>query len=59
MRENGTTLPKIPVTTIGYDDAVKYIGKMGGKEAPEDWDGEMSIRYKLGPGFEGRLNKTG
>lgn len=59
MWVNETTLIRIPVTPIGYDDAVKYLEKMGGDEAPEAWAGGLPISYKLGPGFEGSLKDTG
>uniref|UniRef100_H2Z1S5 glutamate carboxypeptidase II n=1 Tax=Ciona savignyi TaxID=51511 RepID=H2Z1S5_CIOSA len=45
------TLPKIPVTPIGYIDAIKYLSKMGGPEVPKYWRGGMNITYRFGPGF--------
>nr|XP_039260069.1 putative N-acetylated-alpha-linked acidic dipeptidase [Styela clava] len=59
MYENETTLPTILVTPIGYDDAVKYLERMGGDEVPEEWKGSLNITYRLGPGFVGELNNTG
>lgn len=59
MWENETSLVTIPVTPIGYDDAIKYLEKMGGDEVPEAWAGGLPITYKLGPGFEGSLKDTG
>nr|XP_039259813.1 N-acetylated-alpha-linked acidic dipeptidase 2-like isoform X1 [Styela clava] len=58
MYENETRLPKIPVTPIGYDDAIKYLSRMGGAAVPNEWKGGLNITYKLGPGFEEALNET-
>ncbi|XP_069805762.1 N-acetylated-alpha-linked acidic dipeptidase 2-like [Dendropsophus ebraccatus] len=44
-------LPKIPVTPIGYEDAVKYLSKLSGVEVPNAWKGRLNITYRLGPGF--------
>lgn len=43
----------IPVTPIGYDDAIKFLIKMAGDEVPEDWRGDLNITYRYGPGFAG------
>lgn len=59
MWENETTMVTIPVTPIGYDDAIKYLEKMGGEDAPSLWQGGLNITYKLGPGFHGEFNETG
>nr|XP_009859433.1 putative N-acetylated-alpha-linked acidic dipeptidase [Ciona intestinalis] len=48
-----TSLPKIPVTPIGYIDAVKYLSKMGGPAVPAGWSGGLNITYRIGPGFSG------
>ncbi|XP_039248449.1 putative N-acetylated-alpha-linked acidic dipeptidase [Styela clava] len=58
LYENETQLPVIPVTPIGYDDAVQYLARMGGNKVPDDWKGGLNITYNLGPGFEGELNDT-
>uniref|UniRef100_H2Z2R7 glutamate carboxypeptidase II n=1 Tax=Ciona savignyi TaxID=51511 RepID=H2Z2R7_CIOSA len=50
---NKTSLPKIPVTPIGYIDAVKYLDKMSGPEVPDGWAGGLNITYRIGPGFVG------
>lgn len=51
LDEKDVALPKIPVTPIGYNDAVKYLSKMSGLEAPNSWKGKLDVIYKLGPGF--------
>ncbi|CAK8692127.1 unnamed protein product [Clavelina lepadiformis] len=45
--------PGIPVTPIGYVDAVKYLEKLTGNEVMEEWRGGLNITYKYGPGFAG------
>ena len=32
-------LPKIPIQPIGYGDAYKFLSRMGGEKAPDDWQG--------------------
>ncbi|CAG0916173.1 unnamed protein product, partial [Notodromas monacha] len=44
-------LPKIPVQPIGYDEAEELLKRMTGPDAPSDWQGDLSVTYKLGPGF--------
>jgi len=39
------TLPKIPVTPIGYEDAEKYLSRLAGDEVAEDWRGGINITY--------------
>lgn len=51
--EDDLRLPKIPVTPIGYNDAIKYLSKMDGEEVPQGWAGALNITYRLGPGFLG------
>ncbi|XP_078515472.1 putative N-acetylated-alpha-linked acidic dipeptidase [Lissotriton helveticus] len=49
--EKDVPLPSIPVTPIGYNDAVKYLSKMGGAEVLSSWRGALNITYRIGPGF--------
>jgi len=49
-------LPTIPVTPIGYVDAVKYLEKLDGDEVDESWKGGLEITYRYGPGFTGEYN---
>ncbi|MBN3300977.1 FOLH1 carboxypeptidase, partial [Amia calva] len=44
-------LSAIPVTPIGYDDAIKYLRIMGGPEVASAWRGKLNVTYRLGPGF--------
>ena len=45
-------LPKIPSQPIGYGDAEKLLGIMGGDQVPEEWRGGLpGLEYRLGPGF--------
>lgn len=41
----------IPVTPIGYNDAIKYLRKISGPEANSTWQGGLNVTYRLGPGF--------
>ncbi|XP_056402751.1 putative N-acetylated-alpha-linked acidic dipeptidase isoform X2 [Hyla sarda] len=51
LDEKDIKLPQIPVTPIGYNDAVKYLSKMSGMEVPNTWKGRLNITYRVGPGF--------
>ncbi|XP_053545574.1 glutamate carboxypeptidase 2-like [Bombina bombina] len=51
LEEKDINLPLIPVTPIGYSDAVKYLSKLSGPEVPSLWKGKLDITYRLGPGF--------
>jgi len=54
--EEELILPKIPVTPIGYVDAVKYLEKLGGDEVDETWKGGLNITYRYGDGFKDEYN---
>ncbi len=43
-------VPNIPVIAIGYDNAAELLRGMGGREAPEGWQGGLPFRYRVGPG---------
>nr|XP_033808392.1 putative N-acetylated-alpha-linked acidic dipeptidase isoform X2 [Geotrypetes seraphini] len=51
LDEKEICLPLIPVTPIGYDDAIKYLSKMDGNEVQSSWRGKLNITYRFGPGF--------
>ncbi|KAM4662502.1 putative N-acetylated-alpha-linked acidic dipeptidase [Discoglossus pictus] len=51
LDEKDINLPSIPVTPIGYNDAVKYLNKLTGQEVPSPWKGKLNITYRVGPGF--------
>ncbi|KAK2165001.1 hypothetical protein LSH36_56g02011 [Paralvinella palmiformis] len=56
--KNKTSLPRIPVQPIGYDDARVLLSNMTGPEVNPDWRGKLKITYRLGPGFKNRDWKT-
>ncbi|KAG8560818.1 hypothetical protein GDO81_015143 [Engystomops pustulosus] len=58
LDEKDIELPKIPVTPIGYNDAVKYLSKLSGIEAPSKWKGNLNITYRIGPGFASPYEKS-
>ena len=45
-------VPSIPVQPISYKDAVQFLSRIGGEEAPADWQGQLNITYNIGPGFD-------
>ncbi|XP_067026136.1 glutamate carboxypeptidase 2-like [Acropora muricata] len=46
-----SALPSIPAHPMGYGDAIHFLSRMRGPEAPEDWRGALDITYRLGPGY--------
>ncbi|KAG8564080.1 hypothetical protein GDO81_016318 [Engystomops pustulosus] len=44
-------LPPIPTQPIGFGDAEKLICQLGGQEADSSWQGGLSCKYNIGPGF--------
>ncbi|XP_077966144.1 putative N-acetylated-alpha-linked acidic dipeptidase [Styela clava] len=54
INEEDANLPRIPVTPVGYDDAIMYLMHMGGEEVEESWKGGLNITYRYGPGFQGK-----
>ncbi|XP_068107993.1 putative N-acetylated-alpha-linked acidic dipeptidase [Hyperolius riggenbachi] len=58
LNEKDIVISKIPITPIGYNDAVKYLSKMSGVEAPSTWRGRLNITYRLGPGFDTPFDKS-
>ncbi|MCH6559844.1 M28 family peptidase, partial [candidate division KSB1 bacterium] len=45
-----TTLQKIPVLPISYNDALPILRNIGGETVPESWRGGLPITYHHGPG---------
>ena len=45
-----TTIEKIPVLPISYDDALPLLRNLGGPVAPEGWRGALPVTYHLGAG---------
>ncbi|KAM4013380.1 putative N-acetylated-alpha-linked acidic dipeptidase [Anomaloglossus baeobatrachus] len=58
LDQKNMNLPKIPVTPIGYNNAVKYLSKMSGMEVPNKWKGRLNITYRVGPGFASPYEKS-
>ena len=49
-RGAATTLLKIPVLPISYEDAQPLLKSLKGPVAPEAWRGALPLTYHLGPG---------
>jgi N-acetylated-alpha-linked acidic dipeptidase len=43
-------LPHIPTMPINAQDAAVILSKLGGQEAPRNWQGSLPFTYHLGPG---------
>ncbi|MFC0182019.1 M28 family peptidase [Pseudarcicella hirudinis] len=48
--QEATTIMKIPVLPISYNDALPLLKAMGGRVAPKTWNGQLPITYHIGPG---------
>nr|XP_015205974.1 PREDICTED: putative N-acetylated-alpha-linked acidic dipeptidase [Lepisosteus oculatus] len=46
-----SVLSAIPVTPIGYDDAIRYLRLLAGPDVPSTWRGQLNVTYRHGPGF--------
>ena len=49
-RAQSSTLLKIPVLPISYDDALPLLRNLAGPVAPEAWRGGLPVTYHVGPG---------
>jgi N-acetylated-alpha-linked acidic dipeptidase len=47
-------VPSIPVVPIGYGNAKKFLGVLGGPSVPNNWQGGLGFRYHIGGGAEVR-----
>ena len=56
MPDQDLNLPKIPVTPIGYGDAIKYLEKIGGDIVNKTWKGGLNITYRYGPSLNSEYN---
>jgi N-acetylated-alpha-linked acidic dipeptidase len=45
-----TTLTKIPVLPLSYEDAVPLLKELSGEFVPENWRGSLPMTYHVGPG---------
>lgn len=43
-------LPRILSAPLSYKDARELLQRLGGPEAPEEWQGGLPFRYHVGPG---------
>ena len=48
-RKEATTIMKIPVLPISYEDALPLLQSLGGPVAPAAWRGGLPITYHAGP----------
>lgn len=51
-REEVTTIMKIPVLPISYEDALPLLQSLAGPVVPEAWKGGLPITYHAGPSKE-------
>jgi len=51
-RKEVTTIMKIPVLPISYEDALPLLQSLGGQVAPAAWRGGLPLTYHVGPGRE-------
>ncbi len=49
-RKDATTIMKIPVLPISYEDALPLLQSLGGPVVPAAWRGGLPITYHTGPG---------
>jgi N-acetylated-alpha-linked acidic dipeptidase len=49
-RSEATTIMKIPVLPISYEDALPLLQSLGGQVVPAAWRGGLPITYHVGPG---------
>ncbi len=49
-RNQATTILKIPVLPISYEDAQPLLAALSGPVVPEPWRGALPITYRHGPG---------
>lgn len=49
-RQDASGIKKIPVLPISYGDALPLLKAIGGRVAPDDWQGGLPITYHVGPG---------
>jgi N-acetylated-alpha-linked acidic dipeptidase len=51
-RKDATTIMKIPVLPISYEDALPLLQSLSGQVVPAAWRGGLPITYHVGPGTE-------
>ncbi len=50
IAEAEMAVPHIPVVPMGYGNAAKILGRLGGASVPNPWQGGLGFRYHLGDG---------
>jgi N-acetylated-alpha-linked acidic dipeptidase len=50
LAESEMGLPAIPVVPIGYGNAEHILRELGGRPAPDNWQGGIDLPYHLGDG---------
>lgn len=48
--EQASSLPKIPVQPLSYQDAAPLLEALGGANVPRGWQGMLPFSYHVGPG---------
>ncbi len=48
--KEAATLPHVPTTPIGYEDATPILENLSGPVAPSAWQGALPFTYHVGPG---------
>jgi N-acetylated-alpha-linked acidic dipeptidase len=48
--EDSLPIPHIPVVPMGYGNAQRWLGRLGGPSVPQAWQGALPFRYHVGPG---------
>ncbi len=50
LTQDKMTIPHIPVVPISYGNASELLDGLGGRDAPQGWQGGLPFRYHVGPG---------
>jgi N-acetylated-alpha-linked acidic dipeptidase len=50
LDESAMGLAAIPVVPIGYANAERFLRQLGGRPAPDNWQGGLDLPYMLGDG---------
>ncbi|GMR57002.1 hypothetical protein PMAYCL1PPCAC_27197 [Pristionchus mayeri] len=44
-------IPSIPALPISYETAYEILSRLGGRPVPGEWQGNVNVTYRLGPGL--------
>jgi N-acetylated-alpha-linked acidic dipeptidase len=50
--EDAGNMPKIPSEPLSYHDASPILERLGGPDAPREWQGALPFTYHIGPGVK-------